>query len=100
MKVFFEWDKGNDTKNYTKHGVSRLEAESLFQDLQRLDFDDPFGARPERRYVTIARSNRPRILLAAWTLRGSQMRIISVRPASRKERKLYEEKNGKGEKGT
>lgn len=99
MKVSFDWDRGNDTKNYTKHGISCPEAESLFQDPKRLDFDDPFHARSEKRYITIGQSTRPRILLAAWTQRGSRVRIISARPASRKERKLYEEKNREGEKG-
>ncbi|MBI4238952.1 MAG: BrnT family toxin [Deltaproteobacteria bacterium] len=89
----FEWDHGNDTKNYSKHGVSCQEAESAFQDRRRLDFDDPFHSRAERRYITLGQSSRPRLLCVAWTLRGTHVRIISVRPASRKERHLYEEKN-------
>ena len=39
--VEFEWDEGNETKSYTKHGVSKEETESAFQDPHRLDFRDP-----------------------------------------------------------
>ena len=92
MRVDFDWDDGNDVKNYTKHGVSELEAESLFQDVDRLDYRDPIRFEDETRFVTMGRSNRPRVLFCAWTLRGRKARIISVRPASRKERLVYEEK--------
>jgi len=92
MKVFFEWDAGNDVKSYTKHGVSCLEAESVFQDPQRLDFSDPLHSSREKQYISLGRSNRPRTLCLAWTLRRNKVRIISARPTSRKERTLYEEK--------
>jgi uncharacterized DUF497 family protein len=93
MKVRFDWDAFNDIKSYTKHGVSCLEAESVFQDPKRLDFADPLHSRSENRFVTVGRSNRPRVLFIAWTLRGDKVRVISARPSSRKERKLYEKKN-------
>ncbi len=93
MLVVFEWDHGNDVKSYTKHGVSCLEAESLFQDKRRLDFADPLHSKTENRFVTLGNSNRPRLLFAVWTLRKNKVRIISVRPASKKERQTYEEKN-------
>jgi hypothetical protein len=92
-RVEFAWDAHNDLKSYTKHGVSREEAESAFLDERRLDFADPLHSHHENRFVTLARSARPRILLVAWTLRGKYVRVISARPASRKERRVYEEKN-------
>jgi uncharacterized protein len=92
VKVLFEWDEGNDTKSYSKHGVSCMEAESVFQDVNRLDFNDVLHSRRENRFITIGRSNRPRILLLAWTRRINLVRIISARPASKKERALYEKK--------
>lgn len=95
MKVSFEWNPGNNIKNYTKHGISCEEAESVFQDEKRLDFPDPLHSHSEDRFITLGKSNRPRILFVAWTLRRKSVRIISARPASRKERKVYEEKNRK-----
>ena len=96
MKVVFDWDAGNDVKSYTKHGVSKGEAESVFQDPLRLDFADPLHAGVENHYATLGASNRPRILFLAWTLRRASVRIISARPASKKERSVYETKNKKG----
>jgi uncharacterized DUF497 family protein len=93
MKVTFEWDAGNELKSYTKHGVSTYESESVFQDQFRLDFSDPLHSLSENRFITLGRSNRPRILCIAWTLRQKKVRIISARPASRAERGVYEEKN-------
>ncbi len=95
MKIEFEWDIVNDIKNYTKHGVSCLEAESVFQDKYRLDFRDPLHSDDETRFITVGCSNRPRVLFLAWTLRKSKVRVISARPASRKERIVYEQKNKK-----
>jgi len=92
VEVEFEWDDGNNVKSYSKHGVSCLEAESVFQDMQRLDFRDPLHSKDETRFVTLGRSNRPRVLFLAWTLRKTKVRVISVRPASRKERVIYEKK--------
>lgn len=93
MKVVFEWDEGNNVKSYTNHGISRQEAESVFQDDGTLHFADPLHSENERRYITVGRSAHPRILFVAWTLRGAKVRVISARPASRKERRVYEEKN-------
>ena len=90
MKVQFEWNAGNEVKSYTKHGISCLEAESVFQDISRLDYADPIHSATENRYITLGRSSRPRILLIAWTLRRNKVLIISARPASRKERLHYE----------
>ena len=90
MKVTFQWDAGNEVKSYTKHGVSKEEAESVFQDERRLDFPDPLHSRAENRFITLGRSSRPRVLFMAWTLRRATVRVISVRPASRKERGVYE----------
>ncbi len=90
MQVKFDWDEGNNTKSYSKHGASIQESESMFQDVFRIDFSDPFHSTNEFRYVSIGQSSRPRLLFAAWTLRDRLVRVISIRPASLKERKIYE----------
>jgi uncharacterized DUF497 family protein len=94
-RIGFEWDEVNDTKSYTKHGVSTEEGESVFQDEHRLDFPDPTHSVRENRYVTIGRSAHPRVMFVAWRLRGRLVRVISVRPASKQERAVYEGKNKK-----
>ena len=47
----------------------------------------------EQRFVTVGTSIKNRILLVAHTDREDNVRIISVRKATRRERKYYEEKN-------
>ena len=93
----FDWDDGNNTKNYSKHGVSTQEAESLFQDPSRLDFADPLHSQDETRFVSIGQTSRPRVLFAAWTIRYEFVRIISIRPASLKERQIYVKRKARQE---
>ncbi|HLG20095.1 MAG TPA: BrnT family toxin, partial [Bdellovibrionota bacterium] len=49
----------------------------------------------ERRYILYGRSLEGRVLMTAFALRASKIRIISARTASRKERKIYEERKEK-----
>ncbi len=45
----------------------------------------------ELRYIDIGASDKERVLVVAYTERGSNMRIISCRKANAGERKTYEE---------
>ena len=45
----------------------------------------------ERRFVTFGVSSSQRLLVVAHVCRDDVIRIISARPATRAERKLYEE---------
>jgi len=86
----FEWDQWNRQKNEIKHGVSRLEAESAFFDQRRKLFADlKHSSENEKRYILYGMGLENRILMIAFTLRGHQIRIITARPASRKERAIY-----------
>ncbi len=89
--ISFEWDQWNVQKNEIKHGVGRLEAESAFFDPgYKLYGDVKHTTAAERRYLLYGRSLENRILMVGFTLRGSRIRIITARPASKKERLLYE----------
>jgi uncharacterized DUF497 family protein len=46
----------------------------------------------ERREIIIGHSVQQRLILVCFTVRGSRIRIISARKATRLERKDYEEK--------
>jgi uncharacterized DUF497 family protein len=89
-------------KNESKHGVSRLEAESAFYDPHyRLFEDQRHSSRNETRYILYGRSLEARVLMVGFTRRGRKrgrkrgrrrgrkIRIITARPASRKERRMY-----------
>jgi uncharacterized DUF497 family protein len=45
----------------------------------------------ELRYIIIGFSNEGKTLVVSYTDRNSIIRIISARPATRKEKKLYED---------
>jgi len=91
-KIIFEWDQWNVQKNEDKHGVSTTEAESVFFDSAYKLFEDVKHSSPsEMRYVLFGRSLENRILMISFTKREGRVRIISARPASRKERNLYEQ---------
>ena len=89
--IVFDWDQWNVQKNEQKHGVSRLEAESAFYDPELRLFEDVRHSRPgEIRYILYARSLEARILMVGFTVRRDKVRVITARPASRKEREIYE----------
>lgn len=91
-EIEFDWDQWNVQKNEVKHGVSRLEAESAFHDPRYRLFQDRIHSTPrESRYLLYGRSLENRVLTVGFTLRGSRVRVITARPASRKERRIYEE---------
>lgn len=87
----FEWDSKKARANLRKHGVSFDEAATVFLDDLSLTGDDPDHSVSEERYVTFGVSNAGRLLVVAHTERGDRTRVISARPATRSERKLYEE---------
>lgn len=95
MNVFkhiraFEWDNGNSEKSLKKHGVSDQEAEIPFFDVHKRVVKDLAHSSREERYFLLGKGKRGRILTIVFTIRSDLIRIISARPASRKERVLYE----------
>ncbi|MDL1981227.1 MAG: BrnT family toxin [Deltaproteobacteria bacterium] len=73
-----------------KHGVSFQEASTAFEDTLSLTIDDPLHSNDEKRLVLIGMSYNNRILVIVHTERGDNIRIISARKATKKERKYYE----------
>jgi hypothetical protein len=87
----FEWDNDKALVNLDKHGVSFQEASTAFDDDLSLTARDPAHSVDEHRFVTFGMSSTNRIVVVAHTERGDKIRIISARPATRAERKFYEE---------
>lgn len=87
----FEWDPAKTADNVVQHGVSFEEAATAFRDPLSATGPDPDHSVDEERFVTFAASTRHRLLVIAHTERGDTIRIISARPATPRERKIYEE---------
>ena len=95
MPLSFEWDEKKATSNSRKHGVSFAEAATVFADPFSLTIRDPAHSQEEDRFATLGTSHRGKLLVVVHTERGDNIRIISARPASRRERRTYEEKQQK-----
>lgn len=90
--IRFEWDKGNIDKNFKKHGITNEEAEEVFTDERLLVSEDKrHSNKTEKRYQLLGKTEEGKVLFISFTVRTEKIRIISARPASRKERKKYEE---------
>ena len=90
-EIVFDWDQWNLQKNEKKHGVSKMEAESAFFETRyRLFQDRKHSSKKELRYILYGKSLENRILMVGFTLRKPKVRIITARPASSKERNIYE----------
>jgi uncharacterized protein len=88
----FEWDQTKAAGNRRKHGVSFEEAATVFGDPLAVIFDDESHSTDEQREIIIGPSERSRLLLVCFTMRGETVRIISARKATKQEKRDYEEK--------
>ncbi len=87
----FEWDPLKAKLNLRKHHVSFVEAETALLDpLSKTDLD-PHHYISERRFLTFGLAWRGRLLAVSHTERGTVIRIISARVATKHEREIYEE---------
>lgn len=89
----FEWDKGNISKNIAKHKIRNEEAEEVFVNQPIILLKDKKHSQKEPRLMILGKTDKKRQLSVIFTQRGNKIRIISGRPMSRKERRLYEQKS-------
>jgi hypothetical protein len=85
----FEWDLAKAESNLGKHGVSFVEAMTIFGDPLEKTIPDPDHSGREFRFLSIGHSERGRLLVVAYTEREERIRLISAREASAKERRDY-----------
>ena len=88
--LIFEWDSKKATLNLKKHNISFVEASTAFEDPLSISIDDPLHSNYEKRQVLIRMSHNNRILVVVHSERGDNIRIISARKATKRERKYYE----------
>lgn len=89
----FSWDDRKEQANQRKHGVSFEEAVTAFADENARLKHDPDHSQDEDRFILLGFSARFRLLIVAHAYRQdeTEIRIISARKATRKERKQYGE---------
>jgi len=86
----FEWDSEKNKRNLQKHRMPLSVGIPVFSDFNRVEFVDSRQDYGEDRYVTIGVNRYTKILSVVYTVRhGDTIRLISVRPASKRERDDY-----------
>ena len=91
MALRFTWDARKAAANLRKHGVEFSEATTAFDDPLSITIPDPSHSLGEQRFLLIGLTQRGRLVVVAHAERGSDIRIISARAATRSERQAYEE---------
>ena len=84
----FEFDPAKSVANKTKHGIDFRQAQELWEDVDRLEI--PARSLAEDRRQLIAKHGG-KLWTAVFTLRGENIRVISVRRARDNEKADYEQ---------
>jgi uncharacterized DUF497 family protein len=90
MALLFRWNKEKARANLKKHGISFEEASSAFGDPLSATIDDVDHSKGENRYILIGETASRNLVVVSHTERRGEIRIISARLASRRERRAYE----------
>ncbi len=88
--MHLEWDNKKNKINFEKHGV-RFEDASWVFDGETITFEDDRKDYGERRYITLGLLERW-VIVVVHTLRNDNVRIISMRKANEREKKIYYER--------
>jgi uncharacterized DUF497 family protein len=91
MSLTFGWDEQKAEQNLKKHRVSFEKAKAVSGDPFSITMPDPMHSASESRHVAIGYSSQGQLLVVVYTEREPNIRIISCRRATRRERRVYEE---------
>jgi uncharacterized DUF497 family protein len=90
-EIEVEWDTNKETINRKKHGLGFYEAATVFFDPLSLTVPDDEHSIGEQRHNILGESEYGDLLVVTFTERGTRLRIISARYATKREKKEYEE---------
>jgi uncharacterized DUF497 family protein len=92
-EIKFSWDDRKNQSNQSKHGVSFEEATTTFADENARLKHDPDHSSDEDRFILLGFSAKLKLLVVAHAYRQdeTEIRIISARKATLKERNQYGE---------
>jgi uncharacterized protein len=83
----YEWDPDKAKLNIRKHGIAFADAVSVFFDDSAITVED--NNPDEVRIATVGMDAFGHILVVVYTWRGDNIRLISARRATERERKQY-----------
>jgi uncharacterized DUF497 family protein len=83
----YEWDPDKAKRNIRKHGIAFADAVSAFSDDSAITVED---INPEElRFAALGMDAFGRVVVVVYTWREDNIRRISARKATEKERKQY-----------
>jgi uncharacterized DUF497 family protein len=85
----FQWDQGNNTKNWERHDVSTIVCEQIFFNKPIIVKRDKVHSSHENRYYALGRTNMNRLLFAVFTVRDQKIRVVSARDMTDAEIERY-----------
>ena len=89
----WEWDDDKNEENFARHGITFEEALSAFTDPDGIEKEDVVhSTSTEQRRWRIGKLPGGRIVTVVYTLRESNIRVISAQER-RRERREYEKAN-------
>lgn len=91
MYIRITWDPLKAVENQRKHGIPFTEAEHALSDERAIVVSD--NRFEEQRFVTIGADSHKRVLVVvhSYPEESEELRIISVRKATRREARQYRE---------
>ena len=96
VQLDIAWDAVKAQTNLARHGVSFEQAATVLQDALAVTVFDVAHSEYEERWFTLGLSSEGKLLALSHTYQHTRpldvtVRIISARPATRRERQQYEE---------
>ena len=85
----YTWDEAKRAANLEKHGLDFADAGLVYENPSRATFASPRGGEARETAVALVAAAGG-FLALVYVERGEDVRCISFRPASRKERKAYD----------
>jgi len=86
----FLWDETKRDSNLRKHGLDFKDTYLVYDNPEKCTYESSRAG--EHRLMDLAFAVvRGRLLALVYTKRGDDVRVISFRPASREERRQYEQ---------
>lgn len=87
----YRWDSKKAASNFRKHGIDFADAISALEDDWALTIKHHYKE-GEERFATLGVDLLDRVVVVVYTYRNDDIRIISARKATKKERRVYEGK--------
>lgn len=91
MALTFSWDTEKAVSNLAKHGISFVEASTVFGDVLSIAVRDEQHSLDEERFFIIGRSQAGALIVICYAEHDDAIRIISARKPTAGESKTYEE---------